>query len=377
MLNDYTAYNCKKKPVSEIEDDTFTYIRGRNLDNFHFNDLNLSNTNIQYTLKNNSNIFRLAKIKHLHMRGNNLTYIPKGVFSKVKDFFDSLHTVDFSHNRIESLRADLFEGFEKCRHLYLDYNHISFIDFETFYNMWIVTLSLSHNKLKGIFRDNSYLKRLDLSHNEISCITNDGFDASLSKLIYLNLKYNKLTELDSSIFKNNPVLQNLYLNGNNIAVLHMITFYELPELEILDLRDNNISYLDPRTFMYNRKLNTLLLNGNNVTECIWLENSPEGLETLNFTNTADIDSEVCFKKLNCSSFGQKPNVQVFEFKHHSCEFCQCQCPSQNCTEKCGGSGYQILINKYGCVECKCSCVLPDCEVQCDENSGACVKGMFF
>ena len=66
----------QENPISEIEDDTFRYIKGRNLDNFNFNDLNLSNTNVQSTLKNNSNIFRLAKIKHLYLRGNNLTHIP-------------------------------------------------------------------------------------------------------------------------------------------------------------------------------------------------------------------------------------------------------------------------------------------------------------
>ena len=163
---------------------------------------------------------------------------------------------------------------------------------------------------------------------------------------------------------------------NKIAVLHRKIFYELPELEILDLRNNNISYLDPRTFIYNRKLNTLLLNGNNVTECIWLGNLPEGLETLNFTNSyRHWIVKYVSKELNCSLFRQIPTVQVIKFKHHSCEFCQCQCPPQNCTEECGGRGYQILTNKYGCVECKCSCVLPECEYLCDENSGACAKGM--
>ena len=104
----------QNNPISQIEDDTFRYIK-RQYWYKHFQDLNLSNTNIQLTLKNNSNIFRCAKIEHLYLRGNNLTQIPRGVFSKVKDFSFRLHTVDFSHNRIESLSADSFEGFYNCR----------------------------------------------------------------------------------------------------------------------------------------------------------------------------------------------------------------------------------------------------------------------
>ena len=136
--------------------------------------------------------------------------------------------------------------------LYLDYNYISSIDVGTINNIGIVTLSLSHNKLPhfhlGIFKNDVKLERLDLSHNEISYITTDGFNASMNTLKYLNLKYNKLTELGNSVFKYIPFLQNLYLNQNRISVLHMKTFYDLPELKFIDLRRNNISYLDTSTF---------------------------------------------------------------------------------------------------------------------------------
>ena len=366
-------------PISRTEADTFRYIKEQ-FWHKHFQDLNLSNTNIQYTLKNNSNMFRDARIQRLYLRGNNLTHIPRGAFSKVKGISFRLRVVDFSYNSIVSLSADLFEGFSNCHNLYLDHNHISFIDLGTFYITSILVLSLSHNKLPhfqlGIFKNDVNLERFDLSHNEISYIAADEFNGSMNKLIYLNLKYNKLTELGSSAFINIPILQNLYLNQNRIAVLHMKTFYELPELKFIDLRRNNISYLDPGTFIYNIKLNTLLLDGNNITECIWLENLPQGLQTLNFTNITDVNSEVCFKKSNCSSFGKNSTVNVSKFKHHFCEFCQCQCPQKNCSEECGGRAYQILTNKYGCMECKCSCLLPDCEYQCDGNTRMCVKGMY-
>ena len=366
-------------PVSQIEDDTFRYIKGQYWYK-HFQDLIVSSTNIQHTLKNNSNIFRDAKIQRLYLRGNNLTQIPRGLFSKVKDFSFRLCTVDFSHNCIESLSADSFEGFHNCHYLYLDHNNISFIDLGTFYITSTLTLSLSHNKLPhfqlGIFKNDVNLERFDLSHNAILYITSEGFNVSMNKLITLNLKYNKLTELGNSVFINIPVLQNLYLNQNKISVLHMKTFYELPELKFIDLRKNNINYLNPGTFIYNRKLNTLLLDDNNIAECIWLENLPQGLQTLNFTNTTDVNSEVCFTKLNCSSSGKNSTVKVSKFKHHSCEFCQCQCPPQNCTQECDCRAYQILTNKYGCMECKCSCLFPDCEHQCDGNTKLCVKGMF-
>ena len=80
-----------------------------------------------------------------------------------------------------------------------------------------------------------YIKRIDLSNNEITRIPSGVFK-DLFLLTYLNLSSNKIREIKAGTFVKLLKLGKLFLKNNpSLTTLHKKAFYDLPKLEILDL----------------------------------------------------------------------------------------------------------------------------------------------
>ncbi|XP_037946212.1 leucine-rich repeat-containing protein 70 [Teleopsis dalmanni] len=180
------------------------------------------------------------------------------------------------------------------------------------------------------FMDVPYLKRLDISWNEITSyeLTPDVFRGPYRATRYepialtdLDLSNNKLHTLDRKLFEHTPNLTKLNLSNNKFGVLDVPTTVALamtPSLEILDLSYTGIETLTDEMFKPLVNLKSLNLAGNKLTvvpagfkfigqslEILNLaENSLKGLTEQNFVglkvlkrlNVSDTKSLVAIEK---------------------------------------------------------------------------------
>ena len=111
-------------------------------------------------------------------------------------------------------------------------------------------LDLSNNRIERIgadtFRSLKYLRKLDLSYNNLGTASNDKLIVLFRnnmKLVNLALAYNGLTCLPQKVFELNNQLEQLDLRGNKIKQIDF-EISNLTSLTNMDLRGNLIEYLD-------------------------------------------------------------------------------------------------------------------------------------
>ncbi|XP_033096826.1 leucine-rich repeat transmembrane neuronal protein 2-like, partial [Anneissia japonica] len=181
-----------------------------------------------------------------------------------------------AHNVIRGLNQGDFHCFKNLKSIDLSHNQITNITDMTFMNMTeqsktsLRYLNLQHNKLGlGLsviqgkpFEGLSNLETLDLSFNQICTIANI-FDG-LSNLITLNLGNNEITELPHDMFKGLSNLQTLELQHNKIQTLGANAFGNTSHLKRLRIDHNDLTALHMQPFNNLKKLQHLDLGYNNL-----------------------------------------------------------------------------------------------------------------
>ncbi|XP_017287235.1 peroxidasin isoform X2 [Kryptolebias marmoratus] len=137
-------------------------------------------------------------------------------------------------------------------------------------------LDLRFNKIKdlqpGSFRRLQNLNTLLLNNNHIRRIPRAAFE-DLENLKYLYLYKNEIQTIDRQAFKGLVSLEQLYLHFNNIESLEPESFTHLPKLERLFLHNNRITQLVPGTFSHLQSMKRLRLDSNALNcdcELLWL-----------------------------------------------------------------------------------------------------------
>ncbi|KAF7704641.1 peroxidasin [Silurus meridionalis] len=137
-------------------------------------------------------------------------------------------------------------------------------------------LDLRFNKIKdlqsGSFRRLRNLNTLLLNNNLIRRIPKEAFE-DLENLKYLYLYKNEIQSIDQQAFKGLVSLEQLYLHFNNIEALEPESFIHLPKLERLFLHNNRITQLAPGTFSHLHSMKRLRLDSNTLNcdcELLWL-----------------------------------------------------------------------------------------------------------
>uniref|UniRef100_A0A3P8UDY7 Peroxidasin n=1 Tax=Cynoglossus semilaevis TaxID=244447 RepID=A0A3P8UDY7_CYNSE len=138
------------------------------------------------------------------------------------------------------------------------------------------SLDLRFNKIKdiqpGSFRRLKNLNTLLLNNNHIRSIPRGAFE-DLENLKYLYLYKNEIQSIDRQAFKGLVSLEQLYLHFNNIESLEPESFTFLPKLERLFLHNNRITHLVPGTFSHLQTMKRLRLDSNALNcdcELLWL-----------------------------------------------------------------------------------------------------------
>jgi Leucine-rich repeat (LRR) protein len=141
---------------------------------------------------------------------------------------------------------------------------------EDIFVRWNITsltgLDLMWNKIRKIWQRAFYgladLERLNLYNNSITRVDKMLFNNT--RLKWLCLAGNGITELDRSTFQNNVILDHLLIYENELTSLHPDLFKNNLELKWVDLHENRIVDIHPSTFRNNNKLSYLDLARNEI-----------------------------------------------------------------------------------------------------------------
>ena len=160
----------------------------------------------------------LIKLKLLKIRFNDIRNITNDIFKDLK----SLLTLDLETNNIKYITSGAFHGLIKLKTLRLNNNKIIGLDKGTFniHNKTGIyeSIEIRNNALKtiksGLFISH-YIKRIDLSINNISNIERNAFNTTQLETLYLH--DNLLSNIDERVFGNlNSNLKIFTIYNNNI-----------------------------------------------------------------------------------------------------------------------------------------------------------------
>jgi Leucine-rich repeat (LRR) protein len=132
-------------------------------------------------------------------------------------------------------------------------------------NDTIVYLKAANNSFEVIggklFTKFENLSAIDLRSNKISNIDKDTF-SGLTKLQYLYLKGNQLQEIQEGVFDSLVVLKEIWLQNNELRMISNGTFSENLKLVTIYLNDNRLIGIQKGTFLQLKKLEKTDFSGN-------------------------------------------------------------------------------------------------------------------
>ncbi|XP_068631378.1 leucine-rich repeat-containing protein 15 [Battus philenor] len=195
---------------------------------------------------------RLEMLLFLNINKNFLTNVPKSLP-------DELKYLSISNNSIKNISIPDFKNMPNLRMLLLQNNKIEFIQ-------------------DHVFDDLLSLEMLDLSYNPIQRLSPSTFDGPLSlrdlRLCYLNISVPE--EVGSFPMSSPESIQMLHLQSSPGLARQLLAdsaaLAAFSRLQYLDLRMNNLTEIRTDLLFYLVQLKTLRLHGNNVncSNEIWL-----------------------------------------------------------------------------------------------------------
>ncbi|KAK3859573.1 hypothetical protein Pcinc_034324 [Petrolisthes cinctipes] len=222
------------------------------------------------------------QIKSLDVSRNFLKEVP---INFLASFVLSLQRLDLGYNTITKLDTSAFGTLERLQMLILQHNGLEHIRPKAFQSLIMVQLlDLSHNHIRNLppecFTDTPSLRVLDLSYNHFRSLPNSVFRGTTMETLrlshnefvsmpttvfsevkmtlhYLDMSYNHLEHLDSTMFDNFPNLVELNLAINRLNILPDNVFISLNRLISLDLSGNPVRANFKELFHYTQKVQKL------------------------------------------------------------------------------------------------------------------------
>ncbi|XP_050296356.1 chaoptin-like isoform X2 [Anthonomus grandis grandis] len=205
----------------------------------------------------------MPKLRILKLKENGLTYLQREIFVGTQ-----LEFLDISYNSFSIVPKEcLLEVGNTLRHLSLQSNNLEHIDVTSFPDMpYLNYLDLSKNRLTilpdNVFTQLSLLQYLNLGFNPIRANFKELFHYA-QNLRHLNLANTGLTS--TPIF---PLSDLVYLNlsYNNLQNINKNSFQMLSRLKYLDLSHCNLNYIPSHLWVHLANLKDLDLSHNPIKE---------------------------------------------------------------------------------------------------------------
>ncbi|XP_018393435.1 PREDICTED: toll-like receptor 6 [Cyphomyrmex costatus] len=201
----------------------------------------LDMSNNQISVLSINGFSSLKRLKVLNLSSNAISMVADGALHGLR----SLENLDLSGNKIVALPTAMFRDASKSlKELRLQNNSISAL-------------------LSGLVANMNQLVTLDLSRNVLtSSWLDSGTFSGLIRLVLLNLSYNRISKLNTTIFKDLYTLQILNLQFNEIDSISADTFAPMSNLHTLELAHNRLTYLDAYSLNGLFALSLLALDSN-------------------------------------------------------------------------------------------------------------------
>lgn len=179
----------------------------------------------------------LPNLKQLRLSGNRIRQLPTALLKNTR----KLKKAEFRNNYIAEV-GDVFNDMPYIEVLDLSYNMITDVDRLLKARMpYLNTFNLEHNRINFISEvasSNTMIEELFLNDNEITRVEVGAF-AALERMTYLDLSRNSITYLNESVFNTGSRLEYLGLSENKLASVTGV-FDRTRRLKDLKLSSNRI-----------------------------------------------------------------------------------------------------------------------------------------
>ncbi|XP_041980020.1 toll-like receptor 6 [Aricia agestis] len=305
---------------------------------YNINKLKLTCTDLLFfesSLHMNTGSFlgQLRKLEDLRIDYCKIRYVPATVLSPLRDLTSlSLrsYNTDWPAMTME-FHAESFRGLMELRTLDLGDNNIYMLPSEVFCPLFsLESLNLTNNKIQDIseigFSDwgkgpiapgkscNTGLKMLDLSHNNILRLPDNGL-SSLRSLEVLNIQNNLISEILDRAFVGLNSLKILNLSGNKLVAIPPELFQSSRVIKEISLANNSLAVLAPGLLEGLDQLEKLDLSKNRLTNGWVNRDTFAGLVRLVILNL----SQNSLARLDPKSFQDLNNLQVLNLDNNEIE----------------------------------------------------------
>lgn len=214
-----------------------------------------------------SSITSLVKLERLDLSNNQIKSITSSDFASLKE----LTYLELSDNKITSISPRSFANLRKLKFLKLKGNRLG--DFlpslqSILYCKNLIDLDLKSNSLRGpltkqLIPKLPFLQTMNLDKNLLTSIQNSALE-KFPQLISLSIRHNQIDVLQDNAFLGVPHLQLLDLAHNGIVAISEASLQHLSELTTLDLTHNFLRALTLDLLAPLPLLNELHLDGNDI-----------------------------------------------------------------------------------------------------------------
>ena len=232
--------------------------------------------NNQLTSIPESLLSSLKSLKQFRIKKNHFSSLPSHFFKTTSN----LESLDLSLNQnISQLPVHLFQGLSNLKNFSINdctLNSVTSSLAQFFANAeGMKQITMRNNRLTNLTEDNLFgsnpnLVKLDVSYNNVEKLSSTIFTFNSSNLLHLNLYGNELTTLPDKIFFYLKNLKTLNLGYNNLKSINENLFHTLSNLESIDLSRNQLVTVNPTRskipFGLGTKLRIIKLSQNNLTQ---------------------------------------------------------------------------------------------------------------
>ena len=175
---------------------------------------------ISYERYGRYELSHLSQCKFIDLGENSISVIQAGAF---RDLLKLEH-LSLDNNKLQDVRADMWEGLSSLRTLGLSDNHLTVVPCGCFQHlpnlndeMWFARNPIPTLK-SGIFSELGKLPRLILREMDLTVFRGDMW-IGLKSLTYLDLYENKITIIERGGFANLPMIEKIELRNNKLSTL--------------------------------------------------------------------------------------------------------------------------------------------------------------